>query len=396
MEPDDVTATPADVTATPELRTLRGTFPSQAITALIDAGHVTSDAGEVDPARVQPASLDLTLGAEAWQLPGSMLPRRDEDVGTLIRAMARKRLDLTEPTLLDRGKVYLVRLAERVALPEGVAAYANNKSSTGRVDVQCRVVCDKNPRYDKVPAGHTGALWLEIVPKSFDVVVQAGISLNQAIFYRGRTMLDGPATAALQADTPLLYSPSGRALQAPEMHIEDGVFMSLDLEVPEGPVGWVARKTWEPLDLTRVRTHAPRDFFSPLEAPMTRQGTSRDHLWLERGRFYIFSTYEQVRVPTDYAVEMLPYDTTAGEFRAHYAGFFDPGFGFGTDGSEQGTTAVLEVRAYEDDLIVRHRQPICRMVYERLAAPPERVYSSGIGSHYAQQKGPALSKFFVA
>lgn len=385
---------PPAVTATPDLTTLRGTFPSQAIEALVAAGHITSEAGRVDPARIQPASLDLTLGDVAFQLPGSMLPRRDEAVDALIKQMARKRLDLSEPTLLDRGKVYLVRLAERVALPAAVAAYANNKSSTGRVDVQCRVVCDRNPRYDKIPAGHAGPLWLEIVPKSFDVIVQAGVSLNQAIFYRGRQLLDARATAALQADTPLLYSPSGRALQAPEMHIEEGVFMALDLEVPDGPVGWVARKTWEPLDLTRVAAHEATDFFSPLDAP-GRAGRPRDHLWLERGRFYIFSTYEQVRVPTDYAVEMLPYDTTAGEFRAHYAGFFDPGFGYGTGGDEQGTTAVLEVRAYEDDLIVRHRQPICRMVYERLAAPPQRVYSAGIGSHYAAQTGPALSKFFV-
>ncbi len=378
--------------AAPSLATLRGTFPCQSIEALIASGAVRSvhgtqgDArapGTPDADRIQPASLDLTLSAEAWQVPGSILPLRSERVRDLIAQVGRRQLDLSEPTLLDRDKVYLIRLREQLALPEGVGAYTNSKSSVGRIDLATRTLSDHNPRYDKVPSGYHGELWLEVIPRSFDVIVQAGVALNQAIFFAGRELCNERDLAPF---APLLYERTGGPLVKDPRWQEDGVFLSLDLDQP--CVGWVAKKTYEPVDLTTVGSLDPADFFTPIERP------KQPMLWLERGRFYIFSTWEFIRVPPWFAVEMLPYDTSAGEFRAHYAGFFDPGFGHGADGDEQGTPAVLEVRGFEDDLIIRHRQPICRMVYERLAALPERLYHGGIGSHYARQRGPALSKYF--
>ncbi len=365
-----------------EIATLRGTFPCQAIDGLLATNAIMSEP-PIAEGQVQPASLDLTLSAEAWQVPGSILPLRSEGVRDLIGQIARRKLDLSEPTLLDRDKVYLIRLAQRLKLPKGVGAYTNSKSSIGRIDLATRTLCDHNPRYDKVPTGYSGELWVEVIPKSFDVVVQAGVSLNQAIFFSNRELCSDRSLAPFG---PLLFERDGGPLVKGPSWQEPGVFLSLNLD--QERIGWVAKKTYEPVDLTKIGTLDPREFFDPIERPR------KPMLWLEHGRFYIFSTWEFIRVPPWFAVEMLPYDTSMGEFRAHYAGFFDPGFGHGEDGDEQGTPAVLEVRGFEDDLIIRHRQPICRMVYERLAARPTRLYHGGIGSHYAQQRGPALSKYF--
>ncbi|MEO1339536.1 MAG: 2'-deoxycytidine 5'-triphosphate deaminase, partial [Myxococcota bacterium] len=302
----------------------------------------------------------------------------------------RRSIDLTASEILVRGEVYVLRLREQLKLPQGVAAYCNNKSSTGRIDLQTRVLTDGNPRYDRVPSGYTGELWIEVIPKSFDIRIREGDSLNQAIFYQARKLLTGSDLRSAHAHRPLLHHPDGRPLDPTDSALtmaDDGVLMTLDLE--QTVVGYVAKKSYRPIDLSRVAVHSADDFFEPIKAP--RDGT----LFLSREAFYIFSTYEYISVAPDLAAEMLPYDTSAGEFRAHYAGFFDPGFGHG-DGKLRGTPAVLEVRPYEDDLIVRHRQPVCKMAYEQLVSPPQRLYGSGgIKSHYAQQRGPRLSKFFV-
>lgn len=365
-----------------------GTFPSQEIEALIERGHIRCE-GPLRPEQVQPSSLDLTLSAEAYSVPGSMLPLRGEDVRGLIQRFARRRIDLSSPEILVRGEVYVVRLRESLALPPGVAAYANNKSSTGRIDLQTRVLSSSNPRYDKVPRGYAGELWLEIIPKSFDVRLRAGDSLNQAIFYDARAVLSGAALEALYAEVPLLYDPAGQPLplqEAAHGSERDALLMTLDLD--QEVVGYVAKKSYRPLDLAGLAAHDPREYFEPIPRP--KEGA----LFLSQAAFYIFSTWEYVAIPPAYAVEMLPYDTSAGEFRAHYAGFFDPGFGYGGGGELCGTPAVLEVRPYEDDLIVRHRQPVCKMAYERLTAAPSKIYGVGMRSHYAGQRGPRLSKLF--
>jgi dCTP deaminase len=365
----------------------RGTLPGQAIARLVESG-VVRPAG-LPPDQIQPASLDLTLGAEAWSLPGSVLPLPGERVEDLLGRFARRRLHLAAPQILVRGEVYVVRLREALRLPPRLAAYANGKSSIGRIDVQTRVLTDGTPRYDKVAPGYSGDLFLEIIPKSFDVTVRAGDSLNQVIFHDERQVLEGAELRRLHAGTPLLYDQTGEVIDVADPRhgqAAGGVMMTLDLEQPIA--GWVAKKSWRPVDLAGLGAHDPRDFFEPIPRP--REGA----LFLSREAFYIFSTAERVAVPPEFAVEMLPYDTSAGEFRAHYAGFFDPGFGWGEAGELRGTPAVLEVRPYEDDLLVRHRQPVCKMAFERLAAPPERLYGQS-GNHYATQRGPRLSKFFA-
>ena len=370
-----------------EAAEVRGTLPYQGIAELVSDGTVTSR-NVVSLSQIQPASLDLTLGAEAWAMPGSVLPLPGEKVDEIVQQYARRTLDLSTAAILVRGEVYVVRLCERVQLPETMAAYANGKSSIGRIDVQTRVLTDGNPRYDRLAQGYEGDLFLEIIPKSFDIRVRAGDSLNQMIFYQSRSVLEGDALRALHMQEPLLYDASGEVIDgADPRHGLAGagaVLMTVDLDQPI--VGWVAKKSYRPLDLSMVGEHEPRDFFEPIVRPRDAA------LFLSREAFYILSTTEQVVVPPDYAAEMVPYDTSAGEFRAHYAGFFDPGFGWGHEGELCGTPAVLEVRPYEDDLLVRHRQPVCKMAFECLTERPQRLY--GDGSHYADQRGPRLSKFF--
>lgn len=364
-----------------------GVFPCQWIDALVAGGAI---AGAVRPEQVQPSSLDLTLADEAYAVPGSMLPLAGDDVRTLARRYARRALDLSEPTVLVRGEVYVARLSQRLQLPPDVAGYANSKSSTGRIDVQTRLLTAGNPRYDKIARGYDGELWLELIPKSFDVRVRAGDSLNQLILFRQRDRLSLEDLLELHARWPLLWGPDGQAAASEAWPVGglDGLLMTLDLD--QEVVGYVAKKSFRPIDLRGVGAHDAAEFFEPIPRP--REGA----LFLSREAFYIFSTHERIAIPGEMAVEMIPYDTSAGEFRAHYAGFFDPGFGFGAEGELRGTPAVLEVRPYEDDLIVRHRQPVCQMAYERLASAPTRLYGVHVDSSYAAQRGPRLSKYFRA
>ena len=294
-----------------------------------------------------------------------------------------ERIDLSRPTCLARGGVYLVRLQEEFALPEGVEAYANGKSSTGRVDLATRVLADGCPRYDRIPAGYHGELWLELIPRSFDIVAQAGVTLNQVIVFQGRQVLGQAELSARHRAEPLLFLPDGSP--APASHLFDGrLMMGADLD--RDIVGWVAKRTHKPLVLSAIGQHDARDFFEPVTRP------TGGFLYLAQDRFYILVTRERVAVPADLACEMVPYDPTAGDFRAHYAGFFDPGWGI-RQGRTIGAPAVLEVRPHTDDLILRHGQPICAMAYETLSAPCVQLYGD-CGNTYATQDGPRLSKHF--
>jgi dCTP deaminase len=248
------------------------------------------------------------------------------------------------------------------------------------------VLADGSPRYDRIPAGYDGELWLELIPRSFNVVAQAGVSLNQAIFFSGRHVLDQAELAERHRRQPLLREPDepdGRP--SPLTALFDGrLVMTADLDRPV--VGFVAKRTHHPLVLSRIAGHDPRHFFAPLQQP------DSGFLCLEQDHFYILATRERVVVPGDLACEMVPFDPTAGEFRAHYAGFFDPGWGvFGDD--LRGAPAVLEVRPHQDDLILRHGQPICAMAYETLQRPCGQLYGA-CGNNYATQEGPRLSKHF--
>lgn len=364
-------------------RMTTGTLTTDDLQRLVDEGIVSSAAG-IQPAQVQPASIDLSLSAEAYRMPGSMLALPGETVRSLIDALALERLSLDERCALARGQVYLVRLREALALPPNLEAYTNSKSSTGRLDLATRVLTDGTPRYDRISAGYHGEVWLELIPRSFDICARAGDSLNQAIFFRQRQVLDHAELLAYYRRDALLFA-GGRPVPERDCLIDGRLVMTADLQAPI--VGYVARRSHRPVDLGALASHRPPDYFDPIMQPPS------GYLFLEKGRFYILATRERVAVPAELACEMVPYDPAAGEFRAHYAGFFDPGWGI-VNGRNVGCRAVLEVRPHEDDLVLRHGQPICAMAYERLTAPVSCLYGQS-GNNYADQDGPRLSKHFA-
>lgn len=362
---------------------MRGTAEYEDLLHLVASGALRSEAG-IAPAQIQPSSLDLTLSMEAYRLPGSILPLPGESVADLARQLALERVDLSQPVCLARNQVYLVRLREEMALPEGVEAYCNGKSSTGRVDLATRVLADGTPRYDRVPAGYRGQLWIELIPRSFHVIATAGVAVNQAIVFARRQVLGQAEMVARHAREPMMFV--GGAPSGADSIFDGRLMMTADLD--REILGFVAKPTHLPLDLSRVGAHRADDFFDPVRRPPS------GWLFLEQNRFYILATRERIVVPADLACEMVPFEATAGEFRAHYAGFFDPGWGI-RGGKAVGAPAVLEVRPHQDGLILRHGQPICAMAYEVLSRPCTRLYGD-CGNTYASQEGPRLSKHFEA
>jgi dCTP deaminase len=341
----------------------------------------------------QPSSLDLRLGPVAYQLRASFLPYR-ETVQSRLGADAPDpelvidRLSLEHGATLQRGSVYLVELLESLALPPGVRGRSNPKSTTGRLDIFTRVITDRTPRFDEIAAGYRGPLYLEVSPQSFPVRVQAGASLNQLRLLSGQSALSDPALQALYRDVPLLYDDDDRPIALERALFNDGLCMGIDLSgrMTGGIIGYRAHPNPPGVDLARVAAYDPAEFWEPIKRP------GRDAYILEANRFYILVSKERIRVPPDYAAEMVVYDAGAGEIRTHYAGFFDPGFGFG-DGSVLGTKVVMEVRAREVPFMVYDGQISFKVGFERLRARPDRVYGVGLGSSY-QHQTLSLSKHF--
>jgi dCTP deaminase len=341
----------------------------------------------------QPASLDLRLGRVAYQLRASFLPYRETVRRRLEDERANSdlvidRVPLEGGATLQRGSVYLVPLLESLALPSAVRGRSNPKSTTGRLDVFTRVITDGTPRFDEIPAGYRGPLYLEVSPQSFPVRVYAGGSLNQLRLLEGPTSMSDAALRALYAECPLLYDDDDRPLPLNRVGFNDGLCMGVDLSgrATDGIIGYRAHPNPPAVDLARVGHYDPAEFWEPIKA------TARDGYILEANRFYILVSKERIRVPPEYAAEMVVYDAGAGEIRTHYAGFFDPGFGFG-DGSVLGTKVVMEVRAREVPFMVYDGQTSFKVWYERLRGRPERVYGVGLASSY-QHQTLSLSKHF--
>lgn len=341
----------------------------------------------------QPASLDLRLGRVAYQLRASFLPYRETVQRRLEDERANSdlvidRVPLESGATLQRGSVYLVPLLESLALPAAVRGRSNPKSTTGRLDVFTRVITDGTPRFDEIPAGYRGPLYLEVSPQSFPVRVYAGGSLNQLRLLEGPTSMSDAALRALYAECPLLYDDDDRPLPLDRVGFNDGLCMGVDLSgrATDGVIGYRAHPNPPAVDLARVGHYDPAEFWEPIKA------TARDGYILEANRFYILVSKERIRVPPEYAAEMVVYDAGAGEIRTHYAGFFDPGFGFG-DGSVLGTKVVMEVRAREVPFMVYDGQTSFKVWFERLRGRPERVYGVGLASSY-QHQTLSLSKHF--
>ncbi|HUB71452.1 MAG TPA: 2'-deoxycytidine 5'-triphosphate deaminase [Acidimicrobiales bacterium] len=353
-----------------------GVIPSQMLEEAVQAGWV--DAGElrVPPANVQPASLDLRLGERAYRIRCSFLPG-DKQVEEKVKDLIVDELDLRrEGAVLETGRPYLVPLAESLSLPPFVRAKANPKSSTGRLDVFTRVVTDYSYRFDEVADGYHGNLYVEIVPLSFAVRARQGLALNQLRLIVGRSGFSDEDIRARHRSQPLLFVDDEPATEA-ELHTGDGLFLSLDLK--RGNVGYRAREHTMALDMARLRSHRADDYWETVTAE------EEGRVVLAPERFYLLLSREAVRVPPDLACEMTAYDPTSGELRTHYAGFFDPGFGYDAAGTLRGSRAALEVRAHDVPFMIEHGQQVCRLTFERMICPPAKLYGQGIGSNYQGQ-----------
>ncbi len=365
-----------------------GVFPSQALSEAIAAEWVTSGDYRIRPEAIQPASIDLRLGDFAWALRCSFLPDVDSTVEEKIEGLAFQKVDLRDGAVLERDRPYLVPLIEELALPGDVRAKANPKSSTGRLDVFTRVLTDRHHRFDEIRAGYQGKLYLEVVPRSFAIQVRTGLSLNQLRLARGDVRLSDEEIRRMQGeDPPLLYLDS-QPLPESELSVADGLFLSVDLSGPDDRiVGYRAKKNSLPVDLSKIRAYRWTDYWDPVYPE------SGGRIVLEPEIFYLLLSAEGVCIPPQIAAEMMAYDPTAGELRTHYAGFFDPGFGYDPAGERHGSRAALEVRARDVSFMVEHRQPVCKLGLERTSAPAERLYGAELGSNY-QGQVTMLSKHF--
>lgn len=353
-----------------------GILPAHAVRRLAEEGAISA-LSPLEADQIQPASLDLRLGEHAYRVRASFLPGQEHMEDRLGR-LALHRFSLAEGAVLETGCVYIVPLLEALRLPPGLAALANPKSSTGRLDVFTRVIADRAREFDKVPEGYEGLLYAEVSPRTFPILVRTGSRLCQIRFRSGSSELSDALIADLHRREALVT--------AGEANIDRGIALTVDLTGPDPsqPVGFRAKRHSGLIDVDRKAALNVLDYWEPL--------WERGQLILDPDQFYILASKEAVRVPPTHAAEMVPFNPLVGEFRVHYAGFFDPGFGHAAGGGE-GSRAVLEVRSHEVPFILEDRQMIGRLIYEPLTEPPEQVYGQGIGSNY-QAQGLKLSKHF--
>lgn len=356
---------------------------SQDIRRLVDYRVITADSS-IEEAQIQPASLDIRLGEEAYVINESFLPRRGKTIDSILRREGVKKLKLDKLPELKPGRVYLIPLQESVALLPGQEGKANPKSSAGRIDLFTRLLVDGHSAFDRVPKGHTGRLYLLVIPQSFSVLAYPGITLSQLRLFEGQPRLDDTEThLALRKDSLIYYN--RRVADPRNVRIQDGIYLTIGMK--KGVVAYRAKKTRRPIDLSKESNHDRREFWDEIESNDGR-------ITLEPGFFYLLSTREGVRIPPSIAAELEAVNVTLGDFRSHYAGFFDPGFGFGEDGSILGNRVTLEVRPMEHKFRLEDGQYICRLVCERTSEKPDKVYGIRTGSHYQGQSRLALAKYF--
>ena len=358
----------------------KGILPDRMIAALAASGAIISR--EFAPDQIQPGSLDLRLGNVAYRVRASFLPGPHGTVGRRIADLKLHEILLANGAVLETGCVYIVPLVESLMLPPDISAATNPKSSTGRLDVFTRVIADSMRGFDRIEAGYRGPLYAEISPRTFPVLVREGSRLSQIRFRRGSALLDAGALTALHERE--------RLVDNPDADVRDGVAVGVDLAGlgPDKLVGYRAKRHTGLIDVERRDGYAVADFWEPIVARPDKS------LILDPNEFYILASKEAVQVPPDYAAEMVPFDPLVGEFRVHYAGFFDPGFGYAGAGGK-GSRAVLEVRSREVPFILEHGQIVGRLVYEKMLARPDKLYGQGIGSNY-QAQSLKLSKHFKA
>ena len=355
---------------------MQGVLSDREIRDLIQAGGIAAEE-EIEPGQIQPASLDLRLGAVAYRVRASFLAGKGRTVRERLEDFQMHAIDLTDGAVLEKGCVYVVPLLEWLSLPKGLSGAASAKSSIGRLDLLTRIITDHGIEFDRVPDGYDGPLYVEICPQSFSVIATTGQMLNQIIFRAGETVISDAELRALHEETPIV---SGEAA------ISGGLGFSVDLKPTDTDlVGYRAKPHTGVIDLGKLAHYDPRDFWEEVR-------TDQGWIILDPGAFYILVSREAIVIPPTHAAEMAPYVAMVGEFRVHYAGFFDPGFGWEGAGGT-GSRGVLEVRCHEAPFVLEHGQIVGRLVYEKMSKAPEALYGREIKSNY-QGQGLKLSKHF--
>jgi dCTP deaminase len=380
-----------------EIKKVPGVLSGQEITELINKNIISSD-HKINKDIIQPASIDLRLGLKAWRVPASFLPGKGNLVSDRLKNFAMHEFSLVDGAVLECGCVYIVKLLENVALTDDLTGVANPKSSTGRLDVFTRLIVDGAQEFEDVPAGYSGPLYVEISPRTFSILVRTGSRLNQLRIRRGYSVTTDKEMEILQKHVGLVRTEDDNHL--PDK-IKNGVPLSVDLVGEKGLIGYKARKHTRLIDVDKPSFYKRELFWEKIttedliyQTKITEDGTSSSGLVLSPDAFYILASKEYVSVPSNYAAEMRAYDTKVGEFRAHYAGFFDPGFGLSDLGASK-TRAVLEVRSHDVPFLIEQEQTICRLVYEPMANIPNFLYGEAGGTNNYQAQGLKLSKHFV-
>jgi dCTP deaminase len=361
-----------------------GILPSQSIEKLIEEQLIVADQ-PVDSDQIQPASLDLRLGDIAHRVRASFLPGPNSTVESKIKELQMARVALTGAAVFEKNCIYIVPLVENLHLPGSISGRANPKSTTGRLDIFTRLITDYGTEFDSVGPGYKGKLYAEIVPRTFTVRIRAGMRLNQLRFVQGDAEFKDPELKKLDRLETLVYvdnDPAKARLEGGSLRIT----VNLEATQPNEIIAYKARANAPLVELDKINHYPLDEFWEPIHEKAQKA------LILEPGAFYILASKEQVRVPPDYAAEMVPFDPSDGEFRIHYAGFFDPGFGYGSS-DIKGTRAVLEVRAHEVPFLMEHGQLVGRLNYMPLLSRPEKIYGTNIGSSY-QHQALTLSKQF--
>jgi dCTP deaminase len=362
-----------------------GILPSQDITSLIARGNIIASPA-VNPDHIQPASLDLRLGDMAHRVRASFLPGPNSTVEAKIKELRMTRVDLTGAPVFEKDCVYIIPLVEELNLPENISGKANPKSTTGRLDIFTRLITDYGTEFDRVPAGYKGKLYAEVVSRTFTVAIRAGMRLSQLRFVQGSPVAGDRTIKGLDQEEPLVYMDDEDIPMKARLHRGLRITVNLEGAEPGEIIAYKAKRYAPAIELDRIDYYATEEFWE------VRHQTTNKNLILEPDDFYILASRERVRVPPEFAAEMVPFDPSDGEFRIHYAGFFDPGFGYGSS-DIKGTRAVLEVRAHEVPFLIEHGQLVGRLNYMPLLCKPEKIYGTNIGSSY-QHQALTLSKQF--
>ena len=364
----------------------QGILPTRWLREAANDDIIFTERYKIPEANFQPATLDLRLGETAHRLRCSFLPDSSSVMDKLLD-LGMEEIDLRDGAILERNRPYLIPLIEEMRLPENIQAKTNPRSSTGRLDIFTRVITDHSHKFDEIKAGYQGRLYLEVVSRSFTIKVQTGLSLNQLRLFKGDPRCQPGEVRRLHWEQPVVLAHGGQIEQLSEPGDDNSINLGVDLIGHPSGVGFRAKKNSNLLDLSKRNYYDPGDYWEAVVAEKTNR------IVLEPEEFYLLTAAESVRVPPDYAVEMTAFDPSSGELRTHYAGFFDPGFGFGDNGKMAGVQPVMEVRAHDVPFMIEHGQKVCTLTYEKMLEAPDKLYGPKIGSSY-QGEGLVLSGHF--